>query len=94
MLSGSVPNREARTNPPRKRNPGYGRLMNRSKKWRSEWTFFLSENDRRQYNKFCKDCVYPCKQSFWAVVVSCPLSKVRELGLKIGEETACGGKVE
>lgn len=46
--------------------------MSRSKKWRLEWTFFLDENGRRQYNKLCKGCVHPCKQSFRAVVVSCP----------------------
>ena len=45
--------------------------MSRSKKWRLEWSFFLGENGRRQYNKLCKGCVHPCKQSFRAVVVSC-----------------------
>ena len=71
--------------------------MSRSKKWRLEWAFFLGENGRRQYNKLCKGCVHPCKQSFRAVVLSCPhypfqsFQKVRELGFKMGEETACGG---
>ena len=51
--------------------PGDGRLMSRSKKWRLEWAFFLSENVRRRYNKLCKGGVHPCKQSF-RVVVSCP----------------------
>ena len=51
---------------------GAGRLMSRSKKWRLEWAFFLGENGRRQYNKLCKGCVHPCKQSFRAVVLSCP----------------------
>lgn len=46
--------------------------MSRSKKWRLEWEFFLGENGRRQYNKLCKGCVHPCKQSFRAVVLSCP----------------------
>ena len=46
--------------------------MSRSKKWRLEWAFFLGENGRRQYNKLCKGCVHPCKQSFRAVVFSCP----------------------
>ena len=45
--------------------------MSRSKKWRLEWAFFLAENGRRQYNKLCKGCVHPCKQSF-RVVLSCP----------------------
>ena len=46
--------------------------MSRSKKWRLEWAFFLGENGRRQYNKLCEGCVHPCKQSFRAVVLSCP----------------------
>ena len=71
--------------------------MSRSKKWRLEWAFFLGENGRRQYNKLCKGCVHPCKQSFRAVVVSCPhylslrSKKVRELGLGMGGFFACGG---
>ncbi len=71
--------------------------MSRSKKWRLEWAFFLGENGRRQYNKLCKGCVHPCKQSFRAVVVSCPhylslrSKKAQELGFKMSEETACGG---
>ena len=46
--------------------------MSRSKKWRREWAFFLGENGRRQYNKICRGCVHPCKQSFRAVLVACP----------------------
>ena len=46
--------------------------MSRSKKWRLEWAFFLGENGRRKYNKVCKGCVHPCKQSFRAVLISCP----------------------
>ena len=46
--------------------------MSRSKKWRLEWSFFLGENGRRQYNKLCKGGIHPCKQSFRAVMVSCP----------------------
>ena len=46
--------------------------MSRSKKLCLEWAFFLGENGRRQYNKLCKGGVHPCKQSFLAVVVSCP----------------------
>ena len=37
--------------------------MSRSKKWRLEWSFFLGENGRRRYNKICKGCIHPCKQS-------------------------------
>lgn len=29
-------------------------------------------NGRRQYNRLCKGCVHPCKQSFRAVVLDCP----------------------
>ena len=32
----------------------------------------LGENGRRKYNKICKGCVHPCKQSFRAVLISCP----------------------
>ena len=46
--------------------------MSRSKKWRLEWAFFLGENGRRKYNKICKGCVHPCKQSFRVVLISCP----------------------
>ena len=46
--------------------------MSRSKKWRLEWSFFLGENGRRRYNKICKGCVHPCKQSFRAVLIACP----------------------
>jgi len=46
--------------------------MSRSKKWRQEWSFFLSENGRWQYNKVCKGCVHPCKQSFWVILLVCP----------------------
>ena len=46
--------------------------MSRSKKWRQEWSFFLREDGRRQYNKLCKGCVHPCKQRFRAMVVACP----------------------
>ena len=71
--------------------------MSRSKKWRLEWAFFLGENGRRQYNKLCKGCVHPCKQSFRAVVLSCPhypfppLPKTQKLGSKTGQGTDCGG---
>ena len=46
--------------------------MSRSKKWRLGWSFFLGENGRRRYNKICKGCVHPCKQSFRALLIACP----------------------
>ena len=57
---------------PQKKPPRDGRPMSRSKKWRLEWLLFLGENGRLQYNKLCKGCVHPCRQSFRAVVLSCP----------------------
>lgn len=64
--------KNARQARPAEEVPVIGRFMSRSKKRHLEWTFFLDENGRRQYNKLCKGCVHPCKQSFRAVVVSCP----------------------
>ena len=32
----------------------------------------LAVYGRRQYNRLCKGCVHPCKQSFRAVVLDCP----------------------
>ena len=46
--------------------------MSRSKKWRLEWSFFLDGTGRRKYNKVCQGCSHSCKQSFRAVLVSCP----------------------
>ena len=54
--------------------------MSRSKKWRLEWAFFLGENGRRQYNKLCKGCVHPCKQSFRAKIIVCPFYKSKRTG--------------
>ena len=46
--------------------------MSRSKKWKQEWSFFLGENGRRQYNKICRKCIHSCKQSFRVGIVACP----------------------
>ena len=46
--------------------------MSRSKKWRLEWSFFIGENGRRQYNPLCRACAHDCKQSFRAVIIDCP----------------------
>ena len=46
--------------------------MSRSKKWRLEWSFFLGENGRRQYNKVCLSCAHDCKQSFRVAMIACP----------------------
>lgn len=45
--------------------------MSRSKKWRLEWSLFLSEKGRRKYNKVCKRCVHDCKQSFRVGLLAC-----------------------
>lgn len=45
-----------------------------SKKLKQEWAFFLSpKTGRRTYNDLCRKCRNDCKQSFRAIVVSCPL---------------------
>ena len=85
--------KNARQARPAEEVPVIGRLMSRSKKRHLEWTFFLDENGRRQYNKLCKGCVHPCKQSFGMMAIVLPtlsfslFSKVRELRLKTGEGT-------
>ena len=44
-----------------------------SKKARREWNFFISpKTGRRTYNDRCCKCSNACKQSFKAVIVSCP----------------------
>lgn len=44
-----------------------------SKKARREWNFFISpKTGRRTYNDRCRKCSNACKQSFKAVIVSCP----------------------
>lgn len=44
-----------------------------SKKAKREWDFFISsKTGRRTYNNLCRKCSNACKQSFRAVVVSCP----------------------
>lgn len=60
--------------------------MSRSKKWKTEWAFFLGENSRRQYNRVCKRCVHGCKQSFRAVLIDCPryISKEAKKTVKKG----------
>ena len=43
-----------------------------SKKDKEDWGFFLDENSRISYNELCRKCDRDCKQSFRAVIVSCP----------------------
>lgn len=43
-----------------------------SKKNKEEWDFFLDEHGRITYNELCRKCDQRCKQSFRAMIVSCP----------------------
>jgi hypothetical protein len=43
-----------------------------SKKNKIEWDFYLDENGRISYNELCRNCDRSCKQSFRAVIISCP----------------------
>ena len=43
-----------------------------SKKDKQEWDFYLDENGRISYNELCRNCDRECKQSFRAIIVSCP----------------------
>lgn len=44
-----------------------------SKKQKQEWAFFLNaKTGRRTYNDLCRKCQNECRQSFRAVIVSCP----------------------
>lgn len=52
--------------------------MSRSKRWKTEWAFFLGENGRRQYNRICRRCVHDCQQSFRADLIQCPKYISRE----------------
>jgi hypothetical protein len=44
-----------------------------SKRAKQEWSFFIGENGRRQYNLQCRQCQRECKQSFRAEIVCCPV---------------------
>lgn len=44
-----------------------------SKKRKQEWAFFLNARNRITYNDLCRKCRRPCKQSFRAIVIDCPL---------------------
>lgn len=44
-----------------------------SKKRKREWAFFLNDRNRITYNDLCRKCRRPCKQSFRAIVIDCPL---------------------
>jgi len=64
-----------------------------SKKARLEWSIFIGDNGRRQYNKLCLKCACECKQSFRAIVCQCPKyegkRKTRGNGVVFVEKAAC-----
>ncbi len=43
-----------------------------SKQRKTEWDFFLNEQNRITYNELCVKCRKDCKQSFRAQVIQCP----------------------
>ncbi len=43
-----------------------------------ELAFFLTESGKVAYNKLCLCCKHECKQSYRAVVVSCPRFEKRQ----------------
>jgi len=44
-----------------------------SKKEKNDMQFFINpDTGKRQYNLTCQHCVFPCKQSWRAVLVHCP----------------------
>lgn len=46
--------------------------MSKSQKWKVEWSFYLDIDGQRKYNDLCRRCFRECKQSFRAVIISCP----------------------
>ena len=59
-------------------------MPKRSNEWKREWSFFLNEYGRREYNDQCRRCVRDCKQSYRADLVQCRnfLSKRSKAGKK------------
>ena len=44
-----------------------------SKKQKLEWSLFINEKGRRQYNELCRKCSNDCKQTFRCTIIDCPL---------------------
>lgn len=42
-----------------------------SNKKRLEMSYYINPQKRIEHNKLCRACVYDCKQSFRALVISC-----------------------
>ena len=51
-----------------------------SKKARIEWSLFIGDNGRRQYNSLCRKCRRMCKQSFRVIVCYCPKYESKRRG--------------
>lgn len=51
-----------------------------SKRRKEEWAFFLNDRNRITYEELCRRCAYDCKQSFRAILITCPfyISKRRK----------------
>ena len=43
-----------------------------SKKLKEEWSLFLNERGRMNYNDLCRKCRNNCKQIYRAVLIDCP----------------------
>ena len=41
-------------------------------KIKEEWSLFLNERGRMNYNDLCRKCRRSCKQSFRALLIECP----------------------
>ena len=42
---------------------------------------YYKRNNEEEYNEFCIDCPYECKQSYRSKIVSCKL--IKKKGLKV-----------
>ena len=49
-----------------------------SKARKVEYSYFLNDKNRMNYNKRCLECKNACKQSFRAVVINCPNFRSRK----------------
>ena len=59
--------------------------MAKSRKYREQWSLFLNEHNRKEYNRICRKCYHECKQSFRPELIDCPryISKRRGKALQL-----------
>ncbi len=51
-----------------------------SKREKEMWAFYISpDTGRRKYNDLCRSCIGECKQSYRAVIVSCPVYRSKRM---------------